>query len=237
MLLYQIINNKYGSSGVWGAYANQKKIYEGLGSPLGPYTGSAAQNMWLLNNQDKWDAVMGGGQQQQQQQTNTNQETGNAADEIADELTKDVRTPEDFNLIAPKDQLINEELIKGFGEQQANPESYANSSAAYNALRNSMYATGGQRFSAQRAAQQNLLNQYERQRLQSVDQYANAMRRSLTDFYNNEYQKYYEDPNRTYNPETYNINLKKFQDENKNYYDSGNYNPVAGTFKPITSYY
>lgn len=58
--LYELINQKYGGKAVGDAYANQKKIYEGLGSPMGGYTGSANQNNWLLSNQNKWDTGYGG---------------------------------------------------------------------------------------------------------------------------------------------------------------------------------
>lgn len=37
-------------------YNKQKEIYERLGSPLGAYTGSYDQNVYLLNNQNRWNS-------------------------------------------------------------------------------------------------------------------------------------------------------------------------------------
>lgn len=45
-LLYQSIMNVPGLTG--SAYQRQKQLYERLGSPQGPYSGSAAQNNWLV---------------------------------------------------------------------------------------------------------------------------------------------------------------------------------------------
>ena len=103
--LYQEVMKVPGLSGTW--QQRNKQLYEKLGSPMGRYTGSYNQNVWLLNQIKKNDYF----KDSQTAQTTTKTPTKSAG-AIAGETGAEGAATTSFGEILPFEQYFDPNLVK-----------------------------------------------------------------------------------------------------------------------------
>lgn len=97
-----------------GSFSNRKAVYDRLGAPQGAYTGSAAQNNWLLQNQSKW------GQASAPAAAAPQDPFANLKNQaLSSEMLREVTPYEQVN---PFSNFFNEDLVRGSFSQLFKPE-------------------------------------------------------------------------------------------------------------------
>lgn len=204
MTLYDIMKGNYGMTGNT-AYQKQKSIYEGLGSPLGAYKGSAAQNIWLLNNKSKWLNV----QPQQAQQAQPAQPATPAQDPIVVSITAPINagaTPNtDFNKVLNYNDFVNNPLINKLSTEKFTPEYTRNSymglqDARVNQSKNGTFGSG-----VATADLGNLADQYKQQLANTIYNADTQTKDQLTRDYGLLRDQYAQDANNYVAPDINNI--------------------------------
>lgn len=175
--LYQDIMKVPGLSGTAGQ--RQAQLYGNLGSPMGGYKGSYDQNMYLLNNINKGNygsaspAAAGGG----------------SSNGIPTPTTRTA-----FGQVLPFEKVFDKNAVTGLAENQINPEVARKRMEASRGLESQLGSTGVFRTGLAGQQRQNLSDMYERMRKEQVQQFIGAIQDPLTNWYNQQSEKYYTNP-------------------------------------------
>lgn len=172
-LLYQDIMNVDGLTGST-AGERQSQLYERLGSPMGRYTGSYDQNIWLWN---------------QIQKGNVGTPAQSAPSGIP---TPTSRTP--FSEVLPFDKIFNPNLVTGLAESQINPEIGRQYTSDRRSLDQNLAATGAWRAGLAGVNRQNLSDRTERSRKEQVQGFTDVIKDYANDWYNRQYESYNKNP-------------------------------------------
>jgi hypothetical protein len=187
-----------------------------------------------------------------------------AVQDISNQFTKNInQTPQSFESVIPFSTVVNEPVLKSFGDSIVNYDAYKNAAQAYDNQRRQQFGNGSWR--AGGMADQNLLNDYERQRQTQSAQMADEARTNLTNYYNAQKDAFNKDPNAVTNPNfttglqnlakvggsnaylpsatnnstttNYLMNGEGTREVGTNRTDPYGYNPVPGMFKPLSFMY
>jgi hypothetical protein len=116
-----------------------------------------------------------------------------AAQTIIDTLTKGVKPVTRFEDVVSPDSIYNDQILQQFAESQVNPEAWRTANQQYGNFMGNQAQSGGQRFGNRLG--QSLLNSLERNRQEQIQTFKNAQKQNLMDFYQNQKEEYYTDPN------------------------------------------
>lgn len=184
--LYQRIMDVPGLSGTAGQ--RQKDLYERLGAPMGGYTGSYDQNIWLLNqiNQGNYGAA--------QAQPQAAAAGGGALIPGTNIPAPQEVTP--FDQVLPFSKVFDPTLINQLAEQQIRPDVERAQYQASRGLEKQLAAGGGWRLGTAGGHRQNLADTYSRQLQEQTGAFTGQMKDWMQDWYNRQYESYYKNPAR-----------------------------------------
>jgi hypothetical protein len=174
--LYQKIMDVPGLSGSAGE--RQSQLYQRLGSPMGAYTGSLDQNLWLLN---------------QINSGNIGQPTAPTTPTPAYTIpTPTAVTP--FESVLPYNQVFNQNLIQGLAESQIMPEIQRQQGSALQSYNRNIGGSGGYKSGVGIQGRENIMNDYSRQGREQVGQFTSDINNYGTDWYNQLKTSYNQQP-------------------------------------------
>lgn len=157
----------------------QRQLYERLGSPMGGYTGSLEQNLWLLN------------------QINSGNVGQAAPMQSAPTPTYTVPTPQavtPFESVLPYENIFNKQLIQSLAESQVLPEVQRQQDTSMTDYNRTLGGTGGYRSGVGLQGRENISNQYSRMGQEQVADFASNINNYGTDWYNQMKVNYNQQP-------------------------------------------
>lgn len=176
-----------GLSGTW--QQRNAQLYKKLGSPMGAYTGSLAQNSYLLQQLSK-NNYFQGGMPGSTSKTSAKKASTSLARKYTDPLTGSIiaasEIPQFQNMmpfyeawgrVAPGAQLA--------AEQSINPEAARTFRSNYNDYMSGMVNAGGQRFGAGLSGIGALKADAERNRLANIQDWLGLQRQGFEDLWYN----------------------------------------------------
>lgn len=177
-----------GLSGTAGE--RQAQLYQQLGSPMGAYSGSYDQNLYLWNQIQKGNY----GSNIKQANNKTTRESGGG---IIPEPTQ--RTA--FSEILPYETLFNPTLMTAFAESQVMPEIQRQGLDATRNLNRGLASTGRYRSGIGQQAQQGLADEISRRGKEATQSFSDTIGGYTTDYYNRLYENYNKNPSAFVMPE------------------------------------
>lgn len=177
-LLYQDIMNVPGLTGTSGQ--RQGQLYGNLGSPMGGYTGSFDQNMYL------WNQIKEGNY-------------GGTAPNSAGAPTGDLGIPTPnpvtpFESVMPYNTAFNRNLMTGMVEDFVAPEVGRQRAEASRGLESNLAGSGMWRTGLAGHKRQQLDDRFSRQQAEQTGQYLGQFDDWSTNWYNTQKKNYYENP-------------------------------------------
>jgi hypothetical protein len=174
-LLYQDIMNVQGLGGSTPG-EKQAQLYERLGAPMGRYTGSYDQNIWLWN---------------QIQKGNTGA-PAQSSEAVSGIPTPTARTP--FSEVLPFDKIFNPNLVTSLAESQVSPDIDRRYATDRRMLDQNLAASGAWRSGLAGVNRQNLSDTTERSRKEGVQGFTDVIKNYANDWYNRQYEQYNKNP-------------------------------------------